>query len=255
MKYIIQIENVSRYIMGALIKSFKDLCPKGIKAIWTEDVNKSTNKMKTGKIEINTKFSNKEKQLYDTKKDIETKLNQLLNKAEAEKQAWFEEQKAKKQAEYEAKKAQAKKEREEQKAKRNTFAELIDDLDIKNSPQKKGKWPPKFKVVDQPQPTPVPKVVQPKGAWAKGKPTVREVAQEPVQTVVQEKQPTKLPQITPTFGGNLHFGSWTELDDEDAEYAELDKRFSNSNPVKDGWDDEDSWDDRWDHLDSQEEVY
>jgi len=252
MKYTIQIENVSRYIMGAVIKSFKDLCPKGVKAIWTEDINNSTDKMKTGKIEIVTKFPNKEKQLYDTKKDIENKLNQLLDKAEAEKKAWFEEQKAKKQAEYHAKKAQEKKEREEELAKRNTFAEFVDKLPIKSSPAKKGKWPQKLKVVDQPLPAPV--VVQPKGAWAKGKPTVREVAEEPVQPVVQEKQPVTLPQITPTFGSNLHFGSWADLD-EDREYAELDHRFSNSNEAKvckDGWDDEDSWDDRWD---SQQEVY
>lgn len=205
MKYTIQIENVSRYIIGQVIKSFKDICPRGIKAAWIEDKSKSTDKNKTGKIEVTTPHKNLETKLYDAKSDIENKLNELVQKAEAEKQAWFEEQRKIKQAEWEKKKAEEKEQRrreaEEAKLRRGTLAEAFDLLDMsklkqqkkgkkspkKKSPKKNGKWPKKV-VVSTPVPAVTP-VNQPKGSWAQGQPTVREneKPQQEEQQVVQQE--------------------------------------------------------------------
>ena len=104
-------------------------------------------------------------------------------------------------------------------AKRGTFAELFNNL--KESPvQKKGKWSKKEKVVAHAVRADdghidlvkylVP--VQPKGSWANGKPVARKIEQVE-------------PQITSTFGNDLYFGAWTDLD-EDKEYEELDQQFA-----------------------------
>lgn len=284
MKYTIQIENVSRYIIGALIKSFKDLCPKGVKAIWIEDSKNSTDKMKTGKIDVITKFNNKEKQVYDAKVDIENKLKQLTDKAEADKQAWFEQEKAKNQAEFEAKKQAEKEKRAEELAKRNTFAELFDrvELESKNT-QKVGKWPKKEKVVahavcaddghidlvkylcDQPKEITAPQLAG--SCWAKGAPVVHGFDQQPAESLQKQEQrfpvlsfaknvkktkkesEASLPFVSAFFGQDLYQGAWADLDEE---YTELDQRFAQGSECAD---EEDPWSEGVDVYAQYEEVY
>jgi len=223
MKYTITISTpVTRYIIGQLIKSFKDICPRGVKAIWAEDKSKGDSKHKTGKIDIVTKFSNMEKACYDAKKDIEAKLNELVQKAEAEKQVWYEEQQKKRaeerKAKYEANKAEEKAAAEEAKKRRGTFAEAFDNVATKMSEggsltSRSGKWPKKEKVaIVPPAVTPM---FQPKGAWAMGRPITATRPSTPPLV-----DPRKMPQTLPEWNVKL---------------AQIDTSFT---PVSNNWTDE-----------------
>lgn len=220
MKYTIEINNVSCYIIGAIIKEFRTICPRGIKANWTENKSKSVGKMKTGKIDVFSKYK-KDQEVFETKQKIQSRITQLQQEAEAKNKAWREkqqEEQRKKQEEQRKAEEAARTKAMEEKFNANTFGAAFKKAKKTKQP-KKIRWTTKQKVVREVQLKTTP--FQPQGCWASGaqlnKPQLNEA--QPNNLVVEK--PSKLVPISTSLTPlqpKTKTCSWADLAEEQDEY-------------------------------------